>query len=134
MGALTFTVQNRGIAGNMRYAVVDVLFSASYATGGDTGMTAAGLGFTTIYLVLFGQDDGYTFRYDYTNGTLFAYRIDVVAGAGVADGNNTIIKSATDTLEVAGTGTAFQVALGEVSNAVDLSTTPGTVRCLVFGV
>lgn len=133
MGALTLTKNQEGIIGDLRYTNLDVAFSNSYAAGGDTGLTAAALGWNVIYLVIMPSDDGFTYRYDYTNGTVLAYRIDVVAGTGTQGVNTDLMKSGTSTLEVTGAGTAFQVALGQVTAAVDLSTTPGTIRCLVFG-
>ncbi|MBI2020209.1 hypothetical protein HYS94_02200 [Candidatus Daviesbacteria bacterium] len=129
---LTLTERRRGIAGDMRYAVYTVAFDASYASGGEP-LTPATLGFDIVHLLEADAPAGYKVAYDYTNRTLRAYRIDVVAGAGVADGNNTLIKSATSTLEVAGTGTAFQVALGEVTATNDMSTDLAAVRLLVFG-
>ena len=132
MGALTLTVQERGVAGNLRYAVVDAAFSASYATGGDTGLTAAVLGWSELVAgIVASQDDGFTYAYDRTNGTLLAYQIGV-ADQGAATANNTIVKGAS-VLEIAGTGLTFQQALAQVTSGTDLSTTPGTVRLFMLG-
>lgn len=130
--ALAITVRNRGIVGDLRYVVAAVAFDAFYASGGEP-LTAANLGLDFIDLLQADAPAGYVLSYDYTGAVLRAYRIDVVAGAGVSGADNTLIKSATSTLEVAGTGTAFQVALGEVTATNDMSTDLAAVRIFVVG-
>tara|TARA_Y100000310_G_scaffold341791_1_gene442159 strand:+ start:6840 stop:7247 length:408 start_codon:yes stop_codon:yes gene_type:complete len=134
MGALTLTVQERGVAGDLRYAIVDAAFSSSYATGGDTGLTAAAMGWTTMVTgVITTQEDGFTFAYNISSGTVLAYQMGF-ADQGARGANNTIVINAGNTgLEISGTGTAFQAALSQVTNATDLSTTPGTVRVFLMG-
>ena len=77
MGALTLTTVSRGVMGNLRWATVNVGFSTSYATGGDTGMTAAALGMDSVELVQFDQPAGFTVNYNYTNGQVLARRTAV---------------------------------------------------------
>ena len=134
MGALTLDVQERGIAGDLRYVVVDATFSSSYATGGDTGLTASALGWTTLVTgVVTSQDDGFTFNFNISNGNLLAYRIGIAA-QGALSANNTIVINAGNTaLEISGSGTAFQQALAQVTNATNLSATPGAVRLFMMG-
>lgn len=74
MGALTITVLNRGVFGNIRWVSANVGFSTSYATGGDTGLTAAALGLDSIHVVNFDQPSGFEVSYNYSNGQVLARR------------------------------------------------------------
>ena len=133
MGALTLTINSIGVAGDLRYAEVTATFSSSYATGGDTGLTATALGWDTVYSgIVSSQDDGFTFSYNMTNGNILAYQLGFVSNTTASDGNNSLMAS-TSVIGVSGTGTAFQEELSQVTNTTDLSTTPGTVRVLLFG-
>tara|TARA_Y100000310_G_scaffold341791_1_gene442161 strand:+ start:7660 stop:8064 length:405 start_codon:yes stop_codon:yes gene_type:complete len=133
MGALTLAINNRGNAGDLWYAEVTATFSSSYATGGDTGLTAAFLGWDAVYVgIVSTQEDGFTFQYNMANGKLLAYQMGFTSNSVVA-GDDTRIMSTSSTIGVSGTGTAFQQALSQVTNATDLSTTPGAVRLLLFG-
>tara|TARA_Y100000310_G_scaffold341791_1_gene442160 strand:+ start:7249 stop:7656 length:408 start_codon:yes stop_codon:yes gene_type:complete len=134
MGALTSrTVNSRGIIGDLKYAEVSVTFSTSYATGGDTGLTASFLGWDTVHVgIVTSQDDGFTFAYNNSSGTVLAYQIGIAADAGTAGANDTIIAT-TSLLGIAGSGTAFQQALDQVTATTNLATTPGTVRLFLLG-
>ena len=133
MGALTVVVNNRGVAGDLWYAEVSATFSTSYATGGDTGLTAAALGWDRVLVgMVTSLDDGFTYAYNVSTGVLQAFRIDIAADAGTAGANDTIMATAS-VIGISGTGVAFQQALGEVANATDLSTTPGAVRLFLMG-
>jgi hypothetical protein len=77
MGALTINTRERGVMGNLKWAAVDAQFSTSYATGGDTGLTRAALGFDMILLVIPDQPAGFEVHYNYTTGTLLARRTDL---------------------------------------------------------
>ncbi|MBI4029422.1 MAG: hypothetical protein HY376_03585 [Candidatus Blackburnbacteria bacterium] len=77
---LTFTIIDRGVAGNNRYTVADVAFDASYpnsgvrATSGEP-LVPNDLGLSSFRLVMPEQRAGYTFDFDYVNNRLHAYRI-----------------------------------------------------------
>jgi hypothetical protein len=132
MGALTIAINNRGIMGDLKYAEVTATFSSSYATSGDTGLTATALGWDSMVAgIVTSHDDGFTFAYNISSGTVLVYRLGFT-DQGAADANNTIMATA-GVLGISGTGTAFQQALPQVINATDLSTTPGTVRLLMLG-
>jgi len=146
MGALAnINVIRRTIFGNKRILTVNFNLSGSYEATGDTGLTAAALGLDNVELVLFSQPGGLQLEYNYTNGRVLAYRIEVIAAAIVSDGNNSVVKSAADTLEVAGAGTRFGFALPEVFATTSLSAIQSagnvneegagsaTIRCIVFG-
>ncbi|MBI2020208.1 hypothetical protein HYS94_02195 [Candidatus Daviesbacteria bacterium] len=129
---LTLTERRRGILGDIRYATYDVAFDTLYAAGGEP-LTAANVQMESILLLKADAPAGYIIAYDYTNATLRAYRINVVAGTGTQGVDVDLMKSGTSTLEVTGDGTAFQVALGEVTTNADMSTDLASVRVLVFG-
>lgn len=162
MGALTFTVNERGVLGNLRWLSVDVGFSTSYATGGDTGMTAAALGWDRIILVLFDQPAGFTVSYDYSNGQVLARRsaihthalhfnnADVVDAAGprvnvganlmgANTGADIAVAGVADTTGVGGIVQIAQAALAQPAATTNLSATvvsagvTNAVRALVFG-
>lgn len=146
MGALTITVQQRHVLGSVRYLTANVQFSTSYATGGDTGLTAAALGLDFIDLVQFDQPAGFTLAYDYSNGNVLARRsavhdhalhfnnADVLDAAGprVNIGTNLMgantgadiaVAGVADTTGVGGIVRAAQVALAEPAATTNLSTT-----------
>ena len=76
------------------------------------------------------SDNGYLVRWDTTDECFHAfYPVAVIADAGVADANNTVMKSAAATLEVAGTGTAFGQPGTEVADDVDV----GEVNFIAIG-
>ena len=133
MGALTITTNRRGIMGDLKYAEISATFSSSYATGGDTGLTAAALGWDRVLVgIVTSQDNGYTFRYDATNNTILAYRLGFVADTGTAGVNDTIIHT-TGAIGISGSGAAFQQAMSQVTSTTNLSVTPGTIRLFMLG-
>lgn len=76
------------------------------------------------------SDNGYLVKWDATAKAFKAFTpVNVIASTGVADANNTLMKSAGGTLEVAGTGTAFQVPAAEVADDVDV----GEVSFIAIG-
>lgn len=84
MGALTVAVEKRGGIGDLRYLWANVTFSTSYATGGDTGLTPAALGWDRVLLTLFDQPAGLKLAYNYTNGQVLAYRVGAYTHASTA--------------------------------------------------
>lgn len=67
------------------------------------------------------SENGYLVKWDVTSLAFKAYvPVKVITGDVVADANNTLVKSAAATLEVAGTGTAFEVPLTEAANDADV--------------
>ena len=141
MGALTITVQQRHVLGSVRYVTANVQFSTSYATGGDTGLTAAALGLDFIDLVLLDQPAGFNLAYNYANGQVLARRSAVhdhilhfqtaaAANAVTAAGNALRTAAAAfdvngvvDATAEGGVVRAAQVALAEPAATTDLSTT-----------
>ena len=108
MGALSLVVNNRGVMGDLRYAEVSATFSSSYATGGDTGLTAAALGWDSVLVgIATSQDAGYHYEYIMASGNMRVWEDDNVAAANAAH--------------------------VEVANTTDLSTTPGAVRMFIMG-
>lgn len=68
--ALTLSDIKTGVAGDLRYRVMDVTFDSSYPTGGES-LTAADLGWDSIIeLKARSIISGYEFSYDYTNHLL----------------------------------------------------------------
>lgn len=127
----TVSIVKRIKMGNAKASIVDITFDASYPTGGES-VTPGQVGLEVVQGFICEANSGYTFEYVRSTKKLKALApIGVVAGDGVADANNTLMKSATGTLEVAGTGTAFQQAAVEVANAADLHTV--TTRAFVIG-
>ena len=128
MGALTISVQERGVVGHLRWAWANLTFSASYATGGDTGLTAAALGWDRVVLVQFDHPAGYQMSYNYTTGTVLAHRIAVhthalhLNQADVADGATTRVNAGTNLL---GANTGADVA---VAGVVDTTGVGGIVQ------
>jgi len=131
--ALTITMKKTDVFGNKRFHIVELAFDTSYPTGGES-LTAGSCGMAMIDFALFEPSSGYTFEYDHTNSLIKAYvPVSINAGSETAGANNTICKTgATGPLEVAGTGTAFQVAGAEVTATTDLSALTA-VRGLVIG-
>lgn len=74
MGALTRTIQEQGVMGDLRYQVLDLAFSTSYARGGDTGLAASDLGWDRIHNVVLESPVGYQCSYDHSAGKVLAYR------------------------------------------------------------
>lgn len=162
MGALTVTVQERHVVGDLRAITANVQFSTSYATGGDTGLTAAALGLDSIILVNLDQPVGYTLGYNYSNGNVLAFRsavhthalhfddADVVDGAttrvnvgtnllGANTGGDLAVAGVADTTGDGGIVQVAQAALAEVTATTDLSTTVASggvtnaVRVIIYG-
>lgn len=62
-----------------------IAFDSSYPTGGEATTAISGH-FTELLGVLFEHEDGYTFKYDYTNNKILAYWVDTsVDGAAQAE-------------------------------------------------
>ena len=158
MGALTINVRERGVAGNQKWAAVDAQFSTSYATGGDTGMTRAALGFDSILFVQCDQPAGYQINYDFTNGTLLArysshlLRFQTVAAANAVTAAADSLRTPAAAFTVAGRATntgeggIVDSAGAQVAATTDLSTTAvstglvdengaarNAIRCMVWG-
>lgn len=129
--AATVAVKKRTKVNGLFAVIADVTFDDSYPEGGEA-ITANQLGLNTLDLVMVAPAGGYIMEFDHTNKKIKAYApVNAVAGDGVADANNTLMKSATGTVEVAGTGTAFQVAAAEVAATTDLHTV--TTRIMAYG-
>ena len=158
--ALTISVNERGVMGNLRWVSAQITFDTTYPTGGETGLTAASLGLDAVLLINFDQPAGITLEYNYSNGQVLAYRsavhthalhlnhADVVDGAttrvnagtnllGANTGSDIAVAGVAATTGVGGIVQAAQGALGEVSNTVDLSTIASAgltgIRCFAFG-
>jgi hypothetical protein len=130
MGASVSVKQRTKFAG-LFAVIADVTLDDSYPTNGEA-LTPNQFGLNTFSFVLPAPAAGYHFEFDHANKKLKAYvPVNAVAGDGVADGNNTLIKSATGTVEVAGTGTALQVPAAEVTDKTDLHAV--VVRVLAIG-
>ena len=134
MGA-TIVVKERTKFAGLFAVIADVTFDNSYPTGGEA-LTANQFGLNTMSFVLPSPSAGYIFEFNHTAKKLKAFTptaVSVIADVGVADANNTLMKSAAGSIEVAGTGTAFAVnnAATEVANTTNLSTV--TVRVLAIG-
>lgn len=161
MGALTVTIDSRGIVGNLRYARGTIDFSNSYATGGDTGLTAVRLGMDSVFMMNIGHRAGYDLEYVYASGNVIATRVGALtitshgthphnittvaaAGGGTAmltpmvagplEGGAQVNTSAVDVSAALTHTASSQVALAQVTAAVDLSATLTAVRFLAFGV
>ena len=132
MGALTITVNNRGVMGDLKYAEVSATFSTSYATGGDTGLTAAALGWDSVLVgIVTSYDDGFTFAYNVSTGVLQAFQLGFTDQGAATDDNR--IMATASVLGSSGAGVAFQQALPAVLSTTDLSTTPGAIRVFLLG-
>jgi hypothetical protein len=107
MGALTITTTQRGVNGNKRWVQGSVTFSTSYATGGDTGLTAAALGLDAIDHMEIGHPADYNLEYVYASGNVLAFW---------GDNNN-----ASDGVFV------------QVTNSTDVQTTLTDVRFYAIG-
>jgi len=76
------------------------------------------------------SDNGYLVKWDATAKAFKAFTpVNVIASAGEAGTDNTLMKSASATLEVSGSGTAFQVPAAEVADDVDV----GEVSFIAIG-
>lgn len=129
--AATVSIVKRLKMGNAKASIVDITFDSSYPTGGES-VTPEQCGMGVIQVFAAEPKSGYSFEYDRSAEKLKAYvPVNAVAGDGTADANNTLMKSATGTVEVAGTGTAFQVAGAEVADTTNLSTI--TTRAFIVG-
>jgi len=131
--ALTVTIRKTDVFGNKRCHIVDIAFDTSYPTGGES-LTARDCGMDVIDFALFEPSAGYTFEYDHTNSLLLAYvPVSIDAGSETAGANNTIVKTgSTGPLEIAGSGTAFQVAGAQVTSGDSLAALTA-VRGLIIG-
>lgn len=134
MGA-SVSVKKRGKFGNGLLVVADVTMDSSYPIGGEA-ITPQQFGMEVLDFVLPSPAAGYIFEFDHANKKLKVFTptaLSVVADEGVADANNTLIKSAAGSVEVAGTGEAFAVnnAAAEVTNTTDLHLV--TARVLAIG-
>jgi hypothetical protein len=71
-GAVTVSNIEHGSFGNKKAIFCDVTMDNSYAFGGET-LAAATIGMSKIEKAIIESTNGYTFEYDYTNGTIMAY-------------------------------------------------------------
>lgn len=68
--------------GNKRASSGTITFDSSYATGGES-LTPANIGLGTIERITFNHgEDGYVFKYDYTNQKVMAYRTATLTPTG----------------------------------------------------
>lgn len=122
--ALTITLDDRfpqRISRSLGILTGVIAFDSSYPTGGElaSGITKF---FKSCHRLICDAKGGYVFEWDKANGKIKVIApVNVIASTGVADANNTVMKSASATLEVAGTGTAFQQPGVEVLDTTDLS-------------
>ena len=84
MGALTVTVDDRWVEGNKRHVRGLLTFSTSYATGGDTGLTAAAIGMDSIEFMTMADQPDYNLEYVYASGNVIAFFFDYTALASGA--------------------------------------------------
>lgn len=84
MGALTVVVSDTWVEGNKRHVRGNVTFSTSYATGGDTGLTAAVLGLDFVDHMDIETVSDYLLEYVYASGNVLAFWFDYTAGASAA--------------------------------------------------
>jgi hypothetical protein len=130
MGASVSVKQRTKFAG-LFAVIADVTLDDEYPTNGEA-LTPNQFGLNTFSFVLPAPAAGYHFEFDHANRKLKAYvPVSAVAGEGVAGADNTLIKSSTGTVEVAGNGTAFQVPAAEVANKTDMEDI--VVRVLAIG-
>ena len=117
-----------------RLAIISgtIAFDSSYPTGGESITDITGK-FKECLQIQCDNFGGYLFTFDKTNSKLKVLApVDVVAGSGTAATNNFVFKSTTATLEVDGSGTAFQVAGAEIANTTNLSGITAA-RFIAFG-
>lgn len=93
MGALSITVTDRFVEGNKRHVIGTVTFPSSYATGGDTGLTAAALGLDVVDHMEISHPSDYALEYVYASGNVLAFYYDYDA---VADGAAIQVANGTD--------------------------------------
>ena len=68
--------------GNKRASSGTITFDSSYATGGES-LTPANIGLGRIERITFNHgEDGYVFKYDYTNQKVLVYRTATLTPAG----------------------------------------------------
>ena len=71
--SLTVTIDSITVMGNKNISLGHIAWDSSYATSGES-LVAADVGLTYIDFILVQADEGFTFQYDYTNETLWAYQ------------------------------------------------------------
>lgn len=129
--AATVAVKQRTKFAGLFAVIADVTFDDEYPTNGEA-LTPNQFGLNTFSFVLPAPAAGYNFEFDHANKKLKAYvPVNAVAGDGVAGDDNTLIKSATGTIEVTGNGTAFQVTMAEVTDKTNMEDI--VVRVLAIG-
>jgi hypothetical protein len=138
--ALTLTVNNEGVVGDLRYKVLSVAFDSSYPTGGES-LTPGDLGWDSIALLLASPTGGLSFDYNYSGELLLAYEQGLTTGSTGAGDES----SFTNVEDIAGAETAMAVAnvaidttirfgaLRQVGNTSNLATIAAAVRVLAFG-
>lgn len=131
MASTVSVIERTKLAGRF-FVIADITMDNSYPTNG-LAVSPRQLGLNAIDFLLPANAGGYSFEYDHANKKLKAFvPVGVIADAGVSGADNTIMKSAAGTLEVAGTGTAFQQAAVEAANATNLAAV--TVRVMAVGI
>jgi hypothetical protein len=102
-----------------------ITFDSSYPSSGEL-VAAITSAFSAIKSLVVSAA-GYIFVYDVASAKLKVYvPVSVIASTGTAATNNFVFKSAAGTLEVDGTGTAFQQVAAEVLDTTDLSAVVAT--------
>ena len=79
--ALDVTVSETIVMGNKRVVLGYLAWDSSYAASGES-LVAADMGLTYLDFILVQPDEGYTFQYDYTNATLWAYQTYATEASG----------------------------------------------------
>jgi hypothetical protein len=93
--ALSLTEIERGVMGDLNYAILDIDFDSSYPTGGES-LTANDVGMDAIHFLLAEPTSGYVFEYG--SAVLLAYYVD---NDGAADGAMIQVANATNLSSVA---------------------------------
>lgn len=126
--AVIVTLIKRTKFNNLYAAIVDIVFDASYPTGGEP-ITPQQLGLTTIDFLLPSPAAGYIPEFDHTNLKL---KMFTPTNAQVAHSHteNTAASYVQNATSAVG-GPVAAAAGGEVANTTDLSAV--TVRVLAMG-
>lgn len=66
-------VHTRRLAMGVRVVTGTLAFDSSYPTGGEAITPSTAFGLSEVHGVLFGNQGGYTFAYDYVNNKVLAY-------------------------------------------------------------
>lgn len=94
--AATIDVIKTDLQGTIRAVYANITLDSSYPTGGE----AVDIGLDTIHSAHLEPDDGYIFKYDYTNNKILAYYADyddtadgaLIEVAAAVDLSNVVIR------------------------------------------